>query len=1099
MTNQIELLINDLNDEQKLAVKNPIYSCTKVVAGAGTGKTKIISKRFTKLIFDLINQNIDFPTSRILVITYTDKAANEMKNRIIKELEANNINSYDDELWISTIHGFCHKLLKKHSIEANLAPGFELADENELDKVYESIIKAIKYNEYNSISNINQICNELKLNPELLNIENIKKLNSIDDIDNILENILLIIKKIKAFGLSPKSFLEKTLSATQTFSQKLQSLPFGFPSTQDYVINWQNHLKPYIDDFCIFEADAAFADIAKKPVLTKNGTKKAEKWTPAENFWENIQNNTELELYITKITAIIYAIYQNKLETLNIIDFDDLINKTIYILQNNKTIRAYYQKFFKHIIIDEFQDTNGSQLELVKLLLNENNPNITFVGDRKQSIYGFRFAQMENLEVLHRYVQEKYSQKHPEIKLNTNYRSSEHVLNAVNYITTNHLNLNETLCPSEKKKQNEANKFVKNTIITTNNSAYEIKQTEAQYIATEILKLKAEKNAKFEDFAILIKFHSQADILEKVLTSYGITTIKKTNTSFFNHPTIQNALHLLRLLKNPTDEIALTRILKVQTTDKDLYNLKKEIDTIFSKQNIKINNKTINMCEKIIALYEQNQLPNGYLNSIYSTISKTIKDKKNKSLLQLFVQLGQTVKLYNTKTKIEQIQCENNLRIFEKIIDDYEQNKNYTNITNFLEYFEKISNDRYFELPNINTTQIDAVKIMTIHASKGLEFPFVFVCGISSKPKNDKEKITFDLQYGKKPGFGLILNNIDESITPKSLVYKNIWKKPRDLNENIRIFYVAVSRAEQYLNILTFKSKDKYQPAEYTINFPSWVIKEEIDANSIENIDNTQNPVEQKLTGNILPTAKQIQQNQTIEKHKFSFSQINTCNECSQKFVLKYKFHFPEINTTFENTQIGSIIHKLIYNSFLLNKEFSDTEIIQITKNLEFEQQELEDIKNLYKSFLNCPYTPSKLKGKKFFSEKTFDFNYKLKDKELQLVGDIDLIIETADNTFIIIDFKTNINLEQKKETYIHQLYLYTKAMEAQGMKIQTAKLVSLNRNKEYSIIESTPCENVKQEFEDKLLNAQNYLDKNLIPKKNKEKCKFCLFKYICF
>ena len=143
MSKVVEKLIQELNEAQKTAVKNPLLSCTKIVAGAGTGKTKIISKRFTKLTFDLINENVENPTSRILVITFTDKAANEMKGRIIDELNLNGLNAFGDELWISTFHGFCNKILRKHSIEANLAPDFELAEESELLKIYQNIIKTL--------------------------------------------------------------------------------------------------------------------------------------------------------------------------------------------------------------------------------------------------------------------------------------------------------------------------------------------------------------------------------------------------------------------------------------------------------------------------------------------------------------------------------------------------------------------------------------------------------------------------------------------------------------------------------------------------------------------------------------------------------------------------------------------------------------------------------------------------------------------------------------------------------------------------------------------------------------------------------------------
>ena len=132
----IKDIVDGLNEAQTQAVLNPLESCTKIVAGAGTGKTKIISKRFLKLVLDLIERGEKDPQSKILVITFTDKAANEMKERIIKELEDNNLHAYSDtDLWISTFHSFCIRILKKYSIEAGLSPSVKRAEEQPLQDI----------------------------------------------------------------------------------------------------------------------------------------------------------------------------------------------------------------------------------------------------------------------------------------------------------------------------------------------------------------------------------------------------------------------------------------------------------------------------------------------------------------------------------------------------------------------------------------------------------------------------------------------------------------------------------------------------------------------------------------------------------------------------------------------------------------------------------------------------------------------------------------------------------------------------------------------------------------------------------------------------
>lgn len=1102
MINTIETLTKGLNNEQKQAVENPLFSCTKIVAGAGTGKTNIISKRFAKLTFDLIENNIENPTSKILVITFTDKAANEMKERIIKVLNENNLNSYGEDFWISTFHGFCNKILRKHAIEANLAPDFELAEESTLFQLYENIIKTLKNNEYKFIDNIDKLCSRLNLNPQLLDISNLKKLSSISSLENIFDDIFSIIKKIKSLGLTPEEFLQKTISSTQNFSQTVRTIPFGFSSAEEYIINWENHLKPYTDKFCIFEKETAFKGLTQKALLlTKNKTSKAQNWTAAENFPENISDFEELELYLSKVIALIYAIYQNQLEQKNIVDFDDLINKTIYILKNNKLIRLYYQKYFKHLIIDEFQDTNGSQLELIKLLLNDETPNITFVGDRKQSIYGFRYAQMENLEVLHKYIEEKYNLNFPEIKLFTNYRSSSHVLNTVNYITEEHLKLDENLTACETNQIHIENKYVKNIELSDFSCSNEKKELEATYIASEIQKLKKEeKNTHYNDFAILVKSHAQAELIEKILTKYSIPSIKKTNKSFFTNTTIKNAKAVLNLIKNPTNEIALTRILKIHFSDKELYEIKKTIDEKYF-ENFEIQkNKYPNFCEKVLNLIELNIKINPKLSLIYDTLKETNKNKKSNSLLQLFSTFAQKIPLFNAQTQTEAFQANINLRIFEKIISDYEQKTSFLSLTNFLEYFEKIEEDKNFELPSVLCTNIDAVQIMTIHASKGLEFPYTFVCSISNQSKKTQGHIILDLQYGKKPGFGLIITKLNEQDSPKNLVYKEIWQKPRDLNETIRLFYVAASRAKKYLNILTFKDTANSKAAFYTQNFPPFVINEEKNLSQIEIEKPQKNDI--KIQNNSTPknqtTLKNIYSQET--KHKFSFSKLNTYINCPNKFLIKYKHGFPPLNNSNSGSQVGSIVHRLIYNSIVYNLNYSSQEINSLLEKYNLEPKANMSVLTSYNNFLKSKYAPSNLQNEEFVAEHNFNFTYFIDNKEIEFTGDIDLLIKNKDKTYSIIDFKTNTNIDTEKENYYNQLYLYKKALEAQNLKIKSCEILSLNNN---GILESFYLENeekIKLNFEKTLHQAiKCYENENITYfDKEKNKCKFCEYNYYC-
>lgn len=826
----IENLALGLNEAQTKAVLNPLNSCTKIVAGAGTGKTKIISKRFTKLVLDMQEQSVENPQSKILVITFTDKAANEMKERIVNELEENGISTAGTgDLWISTFHSFCIRILKKYSIEAGLSPSFKMAEEKQLKEIYDNLIKRIKYGEANLIEDVEKILETRGIEPCVLSIESVKKLNCVCDLETLFEDIYGVVKKIKSLGVSPNEFLNDSLNSLKEFSRTVESTPFKFETKDEYVINWAEHFRKYTDDYCDFDGKTFDAIAGKKIVLDKFGKRKAIEYGMAQGFPENVPKIQSAEILLTKVIAAIYALYQNELEKRDLADFDDLINKTIQIFKENELVRSYFQKYFKQIIVDEFQDTNGAQLELIELLLNEEHPDLTFVGDRKQSIYSFRYAQMENLEVLHKNVQQKYGQNFEPINLSINYRSTPEVLNAVNYVTENELKLNnENLSANPHIDFSDTSKDVKITVIEGFENAFEQKIEEAKYIASEIENLKSRDDAGFKDFAVLVKSHAQADIVERELKKKNIPSVKKVNTGFFGNCTVKNVISMLRLVKNSEDEQALFRLLKIRLCDGEIFELKKSFDKKLLKNFEADGVKRLNLAQKFLTLQGEGltelSASERYVQAIYETINFVRKNKNTMTLLQIFEKLRTEILPYGFLSEFEKEQAKNNLKILEKIIDDFAQNENYISVNSLLDYLEKAKDDRSFELPSVATGEIDAVQILTIHASKGLEFPYVFVLSIaSSSATADKTNIHFDMQYGGKPGFGIMINNYKGKPSPKTLLYKELWKKPREKNEALRLFYVAVSRAKKYLNVLSFEPYARVKPIEYVQNLSEFL------------------------------------------------------------------------------------------------------------------------------------------------------------------------------------------------------------------------------------------------------------------------------------
>ena len=169
-----------------------------------------------------------------------------------------------------------------------------------------------------------------------------------------------------------------------------------------------------------------------------------------------------------------------------------------------------------------------------------------------------------------------------------------------------------------------------------------------------------------------------------------------------------------------------------------------------------------------------------------------------------------------------------NLKILERVIADFMKSEYSISIDKLLSYIDKIKSDRNFELPSAGMAEVDAVRLLTVYASKGLEFPYVFVCAVRNYVSRSEGKIVLDLQYGNKPGFGLILTKLSGEDTPQNVVYKELWKKVREKNEELRLFYVALSRAEKYLNIISFEDCSSMKAAQYTLEVPPSVEKENI-------------------------------------------------------------------------------------------------------------------------------------------------------------------------------------------------------------------------------------------------------------------------------
>ncbi|MCL4363939.1 UvrD-helicase domain-containing protein [Patescibacteria group bacterium] len=406
-------ILNNLNPQQKEAALLEKGSSI-ILAGAGSGKTRVLVAKVINLIK---NHRVD-PKS-ILMITFTNKAASEMKARMGATYSLG---------YIGTFHSFCARILRVDGQFINLKKNFLIYDDEDQLGVVKSALKKIHLNK--------------KYTPSYF-------LNRISGAKNQF--------------ISPEKYLE------------------------------------------------VFSD------------------------------------YASSDTNLVYQAYQKELKDSNALDFDDLINVTIKLLQKNKQILMKYQERFRYILVDEFQDTNYVQYLLTKLL-GERYKNVTVVGDFSQSIYSWRGAEIKNLE--------KFQTDFPKTKvfyLEKNYRSTQSILNfAYQVISKNQTHPILSLY-TDKKGGEEV------TFYEASNE-----EDEGTYVATMIADLKS--RYRLDEMAILYRTNAQSRALEEVFLHGGIPYVLIGGTRFYERKEIKDVLSYLRLLVNPVDKLSSERILKLGKT-----------------------------------------------------------------------------------------------------------------------------------------------------------------------------------------------------------------------------------------------------------------------------------------------------------------------------------------------------------------------------------------------------------------------------------------------------------------------------------------------------------------------------------------------------
>lgn len=458
-------------------------------------------------------------------------------------------------------------------------------------------------------------------------------------------------------------------------------------------------------------------EITENEIMSKI-SKAKDNMQSADSYYREHEHN-----FREKKIAEVYKMYQKRLKENNALDFDDLICKTVELFKKNPETLEFYQRKFQYIMVDEYQDTNGAQYEFVTLLAAKHR-NICVVGDDDQCIYQWRGADIKNIL--------GFEKDYPDakvIKLEQNYRSKANILNAANVVIVNNSNRKSKVLRTEQDSGSKVKVY----------RAYS-DGDEGTFVANQIEKIKKEQNKQYKDFAILYRTNAQSRIFEESLRRSAIAYKIVGGTKFYDRKEIKDMLSYLKVLVNPSDSIALRRIINVpkrgigdatiqkvldfaESYELPLWDALSEVRTIptLTARNCAGIEKFMELMENLMMISET--VPVSHL------IQTILEDTGYIRELEASKQIEDKSRIENLKELVsDAVDFEKNYeKEKEEGSSEFDINK-----TQLEAYLEKVSLVQDTDKLEDEENENGSVVLMTIHSAKGLEFQVVFMVGMEN-------------------------------------------------------------------------------------------------------------------------------------------------------------------------------------------------------------------------------------------------------------------------------------------------------------------------------------------------------------------------------
>lgn len=1116
--------------EQALAI-NTIKSNVSLLAGAGSGKTYVLMKRFVQILRADLSVN---PTN-IVAITFTRKAADEIKGRVrqaVSECVEQAQTDLERLRWqehlqkvesapISTIHSLCSRILRDNPVETQLDPEFTILEDFEAQDFFKETLQQYLRKNIKENAALRRLVQTYGVNSFVNQVTALgDKLSELVREDNLAEPYLKAKEELPALQQKLFAAVREVIEAREALGAKTKGRQ-TLTEAAGLLDEMQKQLLAPEPDCSLLDASG---------VVKVSGKALAAELTNLKNLRQELNhvllNAKGCDLVQDWLVVLqeFYACLSARKQENNVLFNDDLDLLAIEHLQKNEALRQKYQERYKYIMVDEFQDTNERQRQLIYLLCGnklDNTNNLFIVGDVKQSIYRFRHA---DVSVFNRVKEDIAQNAGKNLGMKTNFRSTQSIVESCNTAFCQLMDLpEEEICLEHHEGANTGGAKVcllqvpyksKDDDLGAKEDKWQ-KEAEAiaAYLQQELPKVEPQLRPGASK-AILLRAMTHCEILRQTLQGYGINCVVVKGKGFYEQQEVLDILNLLAALHNRyaslelagalrssyfgLDDATLTQLFWQTENDKPLWDVLQAVGSGGLQLNLPPEQQALAMhaAERLRSLRQAAALM--ALPELFSQLWDELKPE--------FVLSQQE----NGPSKLA------NVKKLRRLAQQYCQTKQ-ASLAEWLQNVKDLRASSSKE-PAATVQADDALQIMTIHNSKGLEFDLVILPQLDKSVKGDTASIKYlPGKEGEQGLLGIKVPNKEMQLQ-NSGVYELAKARDSELEEeeSKRLLYVAMTRAQKQLLMVGTVAEEKLPEA--VIDLPSakgwW---QQLQAVYEADWDKRESscPWVRLLCANALSpaVAQQGEQQQlaleplalaplpayaACGRTCFTASALQTYLHCQRQYYYQQVLAVPELEQTVAGEQAhelpasvtGSIVHKALelYNGYnaeavfaIALEEFAPGAAATQAKSM-FDTYIVSD---LYKAL------PKKQKRELEFVQPL--------QQELAAEGVIDLLAFDEADKMIIVDYKTGTPPEpdEVKLGYAYQLALYKDAAEKlyPGKRVVRAELHFLQNmsvwqlplDKSYLQEAIELCEEIsgKGEEEDFACSCN-------------ESCAYCHYAYLC-